>query len=131
MLLMGIVLAPRSAEAGCSAHAWAAAHSTWMDAGLDALEPAAKPSESQAPPIPERPAPCSGAMCSGRPAFPLSPAPSESDPVGPRALLLVPIQIEFPGPAGFPLDEPTVRPLTLTLDVFHPPRVSLADPNFA
>jgi hypothetical protein len=72
--------------------------------------------------IPGRPKPCTGEMCSGRPAVPLSPATSEIRRVASWAILAVTTRIAAPDRADRHLDPGGARPIHSPTSIFHPPR---------
>src|SRR4051812_16910404 len=73
------------------------------------------------------PAPCSGAMCSGNPATPLSTIPSVPPPDGEQWAFSPPLLPPIvTGPlASLPVDA-TLRPVERPCSIFHPPRFQSA-----
>jgi len=124
-LLMLLCAYAPSARAGCSAHYLTVR--TQAAAGISTLDPLIL-SESMLPPDdalpPSPPKPCSGALCSGNPAVPLSAAPSvlaEGDghwAISPRPQLLA-----DPGSTVRSAEDARLVPLDHPSPIFHPPRL--------
>ena len=76
---------------------------------------------------PEQPAPCSGPMCSGNPASPLSTIPPVPDRSGEEWAICM-IAVDSPGPAHFAHlpGDPEFQPLNDPTFIFHPPRAGFA-----
>ena len=123
LLTLGSVV-PSTARAGCLAHYIAFRSPSAESLGqLEqlSLHGALATPEDNAPP--ERPAPCTGALCSGNPALPVSTVPSvltsgadqwaiPAFPVAltdPHSIVLTPADASL-----FPIDGPSA--------IFHPPR---------
>jgi hypothetical protein len=73
---------------------------------------------------PQAPKPCTGPMCSSRPAMPVSPAPNQILRVGAWAILELATVIASPDRSDFRLDEENVRPTHIPFSIFHPPRLT-------
>ena len=77
VLLASAILAPSPAEAGCSHDVISVnTRGTMRTSQLDILNPIGSPSNPIATHPPSRPRPCSGALCSGKPAVPPVPVVS-------------------------------------------------------
>jgi hypothetical protein len=123
--LLVILCAPASsARAGCSAHyvtsrTQAVAESFALDPLI--LSDSVRPVQNRAPAAP--PAPCSGALCSGTPAVPVSAVPPsmpESDTGW--AISIRPVVLAGPGSIGRSADDARLVPLNHPSSIFHPPR---------
>ena len=114
--------APASAQAkGCALREYMDA----VEAHFDDLVAAGAIAETPGRPIPvpgDRPMPCSGAFCSGKPAAPPMPAPSATS----RAPQWGCLTERPPLPTSEPLLDPSrddgARPVRRPLSIFHPPR---------
>jgi hypothetical protein len=123
-LLAMVTLSPAAARAGCSAHdlilrSQAGGGISYLDL-LSSAGALSTPTD-QAPR--QRPAPCSGAFCSGNPASPVSPLPSVSS-IGVRHWAIVALhvgQLEAGTLQGLFVDA-DLRPIDVSCTVFHPPR---------
>jgi hypothetical protein len=123
-LLTVEVLSPSVARAGCSAHyvkyRSQPGDSTATPERLD-LAGVLPPSQEEAPR--ERPAPCSGALCSGNPATPFSSIPPVTPPgFGQWAIPAFAVALADPGAFPYPPVEANLRPVDHSCSVFHPPR---------
>jgi hypothetical protein len=113
-----------SARAGCSDHdltlrTQAAAETLALDPLI--LSGSMLPPHDELPPL--RPTPCTGALCSGNPAIPLSPAPSvmtEGD--GDWAISLRPPLLADPGSIVRSVEDVRLVPVNHPSSIFHPPR---------
>lgn len=125
VLLAGGLIAPRGARAGCihpharhGSQAGPSAHFEWL--GLTgALAPT---TEAPPPEDPRRPAPCSGAFCSGSPAGPPIPHAAGTFPEMRWAMNEPPFAIAGPSPSAAPDDAAGPRAVRLAFPIFHPPR---------
>jgi hypothetical protein len=123
LLMLLCALAP-STQAGCADHyltlrSQAAAETFALDPLI--LSGSMLTPHDELPPL--RPTPCSGALCSGNPAIPLSPASSvmaEGD--GERAISLHPPLLADPGPIVRSVEDVRLVPVRHHSSIFHPPR---------
>jgi hypothetical protein len=123
-LLMLLSAPAPAARAGCSAHfltsrAQAAAETFAIDPLI--LNGSALPPHDETPP--SRTTPCSGALCSGNPAVPLSTVP----PVMPEgngdwAISLRHPVLADPGSIAGPAEDTRLVPVDHPSSIFHPPR---------
>ena len=122
LLTLGVAL-PSAARAGCTGHfvTWrsqpvgAPADLAFLDIG------GTVPTPDDAPP--ERPTPCSGALCSGNPATPLSATPTVPPPgLGQWALTVTPVSLSGPESVACAPEDADLRPAIGLCSVFHPPR---------
>jgi hypothetical protein len=131
MLLITVVAAPSPAWASCTnphvgsrlERPRATAHLSWLEAAGALSMPL-----DQAPP--SRPAPCTGAFCSGNPAPPLSTLP----PVPPQsgeewAISVIAIISEGPGASAGLTAAPSLQPRLDHTSIFHPPRPQVTYPT--
>jgi hypothetical protein len=117
------VVAPGAALAGCPSHdVPTLSFPDGQGVGLDSLDRAAERAVSDVTGIPGRPRPCTGEMCSSRPAMPVSPAPAEARRLGSWAILAVTVLIVAPERVDFSLEDGVVRPEQSSCSIFHPPR---------
>jgi hypothetical protein len=122
-LTTGIIL-PSEARAGCSAHYIVSpSRSSGELSRLELLGHAGALATPQGETPTQPPAPCSGALCSGNPALPLSTIPSDTPPVGGHwAILAFPRTLIGPVPfLCLPVDV-ALRPIDHSCSIFHPPR---------
>jgi hypothetical protein len=123
-LLMLLCAPAPAARAGCSAHYLTAqTHAAAETFALDPLILSASvlPPHDETPP--SRPTPCSGALCSGNPAVPLSTVPpvmTEGD--GDWALSLRPPVLADPGSIARPVEDAPLVRVDHPSSIFHPPR---------
>ena len=123
-LLIGGIVWPQAARAGCAAH-YVNDRSSSLGSlaqvellGLDGIVPAL-PARSPN----NRPKPCSGAFCSGNPAVPVPAIPSF--PSQQRGELALPDSLRLAadrGRFGHLLADEPLRPATFPSSIFHPPR---------
>jgi hypothetical protein len=123
-LLMLLCAPAPAARAACSAHhvtsrTQAAAETFALDPLI--LSGSVRPPHDETPP--SRPTPCSGALCSGNPAVPLSTVP----PVMPEghgewAISLRPPVLAEPGSIARPAEDARLVPVDHPSSIFHPPR---------
>jgi hypothetical protein len=123
--ILSLLCAPApSARAGCAAHyltlrTQAAAETFAVDPLI--LSGSVLPPRDELPPL--RPTPCSGALCSGNPAVPLSPASSVvSEGDGDWAISLRPPLLADPGSVVRSVEEVRLVPVNHPSLIFHPPR---------
>lgn len=123
-LLIALSLLPRTTRAGCSAH-YIKHHLDSLGGlarlellGLDGVAPTA-PVEAPAAPS----TPCSGVFCSGNPAVPAPPAPMVPSLTRSEVTLADSLRLEADRGVfrGRPVAA-VLRPITLSLGIFHPPR---------
>lgn len=123
-LLMLLCAPASSARAGCSAHyvtsrTHVAAETTVLDPLI--LSGSVLPPGEQTPPV--RPTPCSGALCSGNPAVPLSSAPPVmTQGHGDWAISLVAPVLADPGSVARPVEDARLVRSNNSPSIFHPPR---------
>ena len=123
-LLMLLCAPAPAARAGCSAYylharTQAAAETFALDPLI--LSGSVLPPHDETPP--SRPTPCSGALCSGNPAVPLSTVPpvmTEGD--GDWAISLRPPVLADPGSIARPAEDARLVPVDHPSSIFHPPR---------
>lgn len=123
LLTLGTVL-PSAARAGCSAHyVTSQARPGGELAHLELLSAyGAVPTPQDEMPR-ERPTPCSGALCSGNPAPPLSTLPPAPHPgAGQWAIAAFPIPLSDLGSLPCPPAGASLRPVDRACSIFHPPR---------
>jgi hypothetical protein len=127
-LLAVALAAPGRSEAGCSHYV------TVQGApipgligleilGVDGFAPSALGADAPAAP-PQRPAPCSGVLCSGSPATPVIPAPSPTSRAELWGVLTALIPVARDETAHELPRDGRLRPVTGGSGVFHPPRAS-------
>jgi hypothetical protein len=123
-LLILLCAPPPSTRAGCATHyltlrTQAAAETFALDPLI--LSGSVLPPHDELPPL--RPTPCSGALCSGNPAIPLSTASSgmtEGD--GDRAISLRPPLLADPGSIVRSVEDVRLVLVNHPSSIFHPPR---------
>lgn len=131
LLTLGAVLAT-PAQAGCSSHYTTSElnrQSHENPSGFELLSRAGAIPSPENEPVPNRPKPCTGALCSGAPALPTSALPALS-PFGVEhwaALPLVVSPSHFGTHAYPPFDE-GLNPVEFCATVFHPPRPPFSAP---
>jgi hypothetical protein len=81
--------------------------------------------EASTPSGPERRRPCSGALCSGQPASPSSPAQIDVPRASQWAIIAIPTAAAVSDPVFSSGDENDLRPTHRSISVYHPPRVSI------
>jgi hypothetical protein len=118
-----LVVSASEIAADCSAHerpAISLAGGWKIDLGT--IEGTVGAPAARVPEIPRQPRPCTGLMCSSRPAIPLAPAPSRTAWIGSWAI--------FEGIASLALSERAETlpgegqfcPISGETSIFHPPR---------
>ena len=123
-LLMLLCAPSPSTRADCAAHDLVLR--TQVAAEPFALDPlilsgSVLPTHEELPPL--QPTPCSGALCSGNPAIPLSPASfvmTEGD--GDRAMSLGPPLLADPGSIARSVEDVRLVAVNHSSSIFHPPR---------
>jgi hypothetical protein len=129
-LLMLLCAPAPSTRAGCADHYLTLR--TQAAAETFALDPlilsGSLPRHDELPPL--RPTPCSGALCSGNPAIPLSPASSvmtvgDSD----WAISVRPPVLADPRSIGRSVEDARLVPFNDPPSIFHPPRRSSPRPT--
>ena len=119
------VVVPESALADCSSHDVPSIPLAWeIGTGLASPDRAGELAADEVTDIPRVPKPCTGEMCSKRPAMPVSPAPPQILRVGSWAILEQSPAITSPDQVDNLLDERNVRPTHSPSLIFHPPRLS-------
>ena len=119
-----LVVAPESALAGCSSHhVPTISYSTGSGIGLETLDRAGDLAVADVTEIPRRPKPCTGEMCSSRPAMPVSPAPPQVLRLGAWAILELTTTIASSERVDSRHDEGDIRPTHGLSSIFHPPRL--------
>jgi hypothetical protein len=119
------VVVPESALAECSSHYVPSISLSWgLGTGLDSLDRAGDLAVADVTDTPRVPKPCTGEMCSSRPAMPVSPAPPEILRVGAWAILERATSIASPDRVDYRPDAGNVRPTHSPSSIFHPPRLS-------
>jgi hypothetical protein len=123
--LLILLCAPApAARAGCSVHDLTSR--TQAAAETFALDPLIQSGSVLLPndeTPPSRPTPCSGALCSGNPAVPLSTVPpvmTKGD--GDRAISVRPPVPADPGSVARPAEDGRLVPVDHPSSIFHPPR---------
>jgi hypothetical protein len=120
-----LLVAPESALAGCPSHyVPTISFSTGSGIGFEALDHAGDLAVANVTDIPRGPKPCTGEMCSSRPAIPVSPAPPQVLRFGAWAILELTTTIVTPERMDSRHDEGDVRPTHGSSSIFHPPRLS-------
>jgi hypothetical protein len=94
--------------------------------GSDGIEHATVPIPALADlaEIPGRSKPCTGPMCSGRPAMPLAPAAPDVQQIASWAILEMATPFLIEEPTESRRDDPGGRPTHSPTLIFHPPRLS-------
>ena len=123
-LLMLLCAPAPAARAGCSAHyltslTQAATETLALDPLI--LSGSVLPPQDETPP--SRPTPCSGALCSGNPAVPLSTVPPVM-PVddGDWVFSLRPPVLADPESIARPAEDERLVPVDHPCSIYHPPR---------
>jgi hypothetical protein len=120
-----LLVAPGSALAGCPSHfVPTLSPSTGSGIGLETIDQAGARAVADLTGSPRRPKPCTGEMCSSRPAMPVSPAPPQVLRVQVWAILEVATTIASTERLPSRLEEAEVRPIRSPAFIFHPPRLS-------
>jgi hypothetical protein len=115
----GVVLA------GCGSHNIPTAPlSNGLGVGFDSIDRAGEQAVADLTEIPGQPKPCTGPMCSGRPAMPIAPAPPDFQRIGSWAILPLTISLLAMEQPESRLDDGGVRPTHSSCPIFHPPRLS-------
>jgi hypothetical protein len=125
-LVLGVV-APGSADASCSHYVQTNSEPPKYELSFAHLDNSGLPSETTERSLPlgsQRRQPCSGALCSGQPAFPLSPTPLDVPRAVQWAIIAAPVQADVPEPVFSPGDENLLLPSDCSTSVYHPPRRS-------
>ena len=116
---------PESALAECSSHYLPSIPFSWgPGTGLESLDRAGDLAVADVTDIPRVPKPCTGEMCSSRPAMPVSPAPPQVLRVGAWAILELTTAIARPDRVDYRPLEGEIRPTHSPSSIFHPPRLS-------
>src|SRR5262249_51351956 len=118
LLSGGFVSAP--AQAGCSYGVRSHTEAAGMSAHLELLVDYEASMAMQGEPV-RRPAPCSGAMCSGEPGIPRAPVRSLQLSSDPCAILELPIRTSASGPTEAAFLDSALRPIHWSPAIFHPP----------
>jgi hypothetical protein len=124
------VVGPGSALAQCSSHAIPSIPLAWESGkSHGSLDLSGNPAAAEAGDTPRVPKPCTGAMCSGRSAVPMTPAPAQVLRVGVWAILEPTTAMTSTDPLDARRDEGTVRPTRHPSLIFHPPRLPRSLPT--
>jgi hypothetical protein len=121
-----IAIAPASVDASCSHYVHARTNLSESELSLAEFENADFPSATTSASTPvdhERRRPCSGALCSGQPASPLSPTQIDVPRAGQWAITAAPVQADVAELVFFPRDENLLLPIYHSTSVYHPPRL--------
>jgi hypothetical protein len=121
------VVAPGSADASCSHYVQTNSDVPNYELSRALVDNADFPrdtTETLAPLGHERRRPCSGALCSGRPASPSSPTQIDLPRAGQWAIVAAPVQVDVPEPEFSPHDESVLLSRHRRTSVYHPPRRS-------
>lgn len=125
--LVLVAFAPGSADASCSQYVQTISdlpiHQSSL-AQLDDAGPSNGATGASLPAAPQRPRPCSGALCSGQPAPPSSPTQIDVPRAGQWAIIATPVQAAVNDPVFSPGDENDLHPTHRSTSVYHPPRLS-------
>ena len=123
--LTWLLIVPEAAVAECRSHDRPTIPlATGQGIRLETLDLAGDPAVADVTETPRRPKPCTGAMCSSRPAVPLSPAPSQVLRVGLWAILEIATMIASPDRTDTHPDDGQGRPTRSATPIFHPPRLA-------
>jgi hypothetical protein len=120
-----LVVVPVAAEAGCTSHdrpLISLPDGSAID--LLRLDRAGQLAAADLTEKPRVPKPCSGAMCSGRPAIPVSPAPPQFLRIGLWVILDLALSVAAPEEIDSREDQSRICPIRFSLSIFHPPRLS-------
>jgi hypothetical protein len=119
--------APGSAEASCSQYVQTNSDLPIHQSSLAQLDDAGSSNGATGasiPAAPQRPRPCSGALCSGQPAPPSSPTQIDVPRAGQWAIIATPTQGAVNDPVFSPGDDNDLHPTHRSTSVYHPPRHS-------
>jgi hypothetical protein len=120
-----LLVFPGSALAGCPSHfVPAPSFSTGSGIALETIDQAGARAVADLTERPRGPKPCTGEMCSSRPAVPVSPAPPQLLRVQVWAILEVATMTASTEHADSRPDEAEARPILSPTSIFHPPRLS-------
>jgi hypothetical protein len=120
-----LFVVPGSSLAGCPSHfVPSLSFSTGSGIGLETIDQAGARAVADLAERPHGPKPCTGEMCSSRPAVPVLPAPPQILRVQVWAILEVATAIALTEHADSRPDEAEARPILSPDPIFHPPRLS-------
>ena len=122
VLLAWVAIGPNSARAACSHRAQPRLSDQAAAALLEPFGDARSPVEAPRPA--HLPRPCTGAMCSGQPAPPVSSTAPAPIRIAAWAILIPPAPTRPLGSSSLPRDERDVRATEPAGSVFHPPRAA-------
>jgi hypothetical protein len=121
-----VAIAPASVDASCSHYVHARTNLSKFELSLDEFENAVYPGATTSVSTPvdhERRRPCSGALCSGQPASPLSPTQIDVPRAGQWAIIAPPVQADVAELVFSRRDENLLFPIHYSTSVYHPPRL--------
>jgi hypothetical protein len=124
-LLSLAAIAPSRVQAGCARHEGLLSPQSGHSAHLDALDRAGALSTAATPGAP-RPKPCSGVLCSGKPAVPPAPVLTIGSQPESWACPIDEIPAITTDSARMPADADLARPVRVGLPIFHPPRQTVS-----
>jgi hypothetical protein len=127
-VLVLAAVAPGSAEASCSHYVQANSDLPTYELSLVQFDIAGSrngATEASTPTAPQRRRPCSGALCSGQPASPSSPAQIDVPRASQWAIIATPTPAAVSDPVVSSGDENELRPSHRSTSVYHPPRLSI------
>ena len=120
-----LVIVPGAAVAGCSTHDRPTISlSDGSGIGLATHDRAGELAMADVTKTPRSPKPCTGAMCSGRPTMPVSPATPQILRIGLWAILGIATTITSPERTDSRRDDGRISPIRCSISIFHPPRLS-------
>ena len=120
VLLAWVAIGPSTARGACAHRALPRLSNQAAAALLEPFGPAGSPIEAPRPVGRSRP--CTGAMCSGQPASPVSSTAPAPVRVAAWAILVPATPPAAPRSSSLPRDERDVRAIEPARSVFHPPR---------
>jgi hypothetical protein len=121
-----VAIAPASVDASCSHYVHARTNLSKFELSLAEIENADFPSTTMSASTPvdhERRRPCSGALCSGQPASPLSPTQIDVPRAGQWAIIAPPVHADVAELVFSPRIENVLLPCHYSTSVYHPPRL--------
>jgi hypothetical protein len=124
-VVVSVVVAPSSAEASCSHYVQSLSSLPKYELSLAEFENAdflSATTSASTPVDHERRRPCSGALCSGQPASPLSPTHIDLPRAGQWAIIAAPVQADVAKLVFSPRDENVILPSHHSTSIYHPPR---------
>jgi hypothetical protein len=124
-VVVSVVVAPSSAEASCSHYVQSLSSLPKYELSLAEFENAdflSATTSASTPVDHERRRPCSGALCSGQPASPLSPTQIDVPRAGQWAIIAASVQADVVELVFSRRDENLLFPTHCSTSVYHPPR---------